>query len=222
MLTRSDRNRTALRSERLATAYLDAKEYVIAAGFAEEIDWQSEVTLEETTEAGFLREAAWVVLSSGFRESTVRRFFPRVSSAFFDWVDATAIALRIDECREAALQAFANRRKIDAIATIVIQVAEAGIECIKAQIHDRGTEFLQELPFVGPVTALHLAKNLGAPVAKPDRHLLRVTEAAGYESPQQLCLDISDWIGDSVAVVDLVLWRYATLSRDHASAISVR
>ena len=215
-------NQARLLGGLLAAAYLDAKESVIEAGCAKEIDWQSEVAFEGTTEKTFLQEAAWVVLSSGFRDSIVRRVFPGVSLAFLDWVDAATIAPRICECREAALEVFGNRRKIDAIATIIIQVARDGYDSIKAKIRDRGTAFLEELPLIGPVTALHLAKNLGVSVAKPDRHLLRVTEAAGYESPQQLCLAIAEEIGDSVAVVDVVLWRYATLHRDYLSLFSRR
>ena len=56
----------------LAVLYLTAKERVIEAGFANEIDWQEEVSLEDLDESTFLRESAWVVLSSGFRETVLR------------------------------------------------------------------------------------------------------------------------------------------------------
>jgi hypothetical protein len=56
----------------LAVLYLTAKERVIEAGFADEIDWQEEVSLEDLDESTFLRESAWVVLSSGFRETVLR------------------------------------------------------------------------------------------------------------------------------------------------------
>ena len=46
----------------LALAYMDAKELVIAAGFAEEIDWQASVQFENITEQDFLREGAWVMM----------------------------------------------------------------------------------------------------------------------------------------------------------------
>ena len=70
---------------------------------------------------------------------------------------------------------------------------------------------------VGASTAFHLAKNLGVPVVKPDRHLLRVSNAAGFESPHDLCAVIADIVGDSVSVVDLVIWRYATLKPSYSS-----
>lgn len=209
-----------LRVERLTEAYLDAKEYVISAGFGDEIDWQEDVVVEETTESVFLREAAWVILSSGFRESVVRRVFPEVSAAFRDWVDANRIAEDIGECRGQALQAFGNRRKIDAIASIILKVADEGICEIKRKIRCRGVDYIRELPFMGPVTSLHFAKNLGVPIAKPDRHLVRVTKAAGYTSTNELCAAISKFVGESIAVVDLVIWRFATLRSDYESVFA--
>jgi hypothetical protein len=63
------------------------------------------------------------------------------------------------------------------------------------------------LPYVGPVTWRHLAKNLGAPVAKTDRHLVRL--AAGRPSVDVMCDEIGRWLGEPVAVVDIVLWRWS-------------
>src|SRR5205814_249669 len=164
------------------------------------------------TESTFLREAAWVVLSSGFRESVVRRVFSGVSTAFLDWCDSASIALQIDDCRNAALKSFGNRRKIDAIADIVLRVAKEGIDRIKEKISKCGLSYLQEFPFIGPVTACHLAKNIGLPTAKPDRHLVRICRSAGYTCPNDLCRVVAEYIAEPIAVVDLVLWRFYTLT----------
>ena len=64
----------------------------------------------------------------------------------------------------------------------------------------------------GPITSVHLSKNIGLPLAKPDRHLVRLANDFGYESAEELCEQISSLVGDSVAVVDVVLWRYATIT----------
>ena len=50
--------KVAVNGMSLALFYMDAKEVVVAAGFADEIDWQEGVTLEDVTESMFLREAA--------------------------------------------------------------------------------------------------------------------------------------------------------------------
>ena len=198
--------------DRLVTLYLSAKEYVAYSGYDVEIEWQASVELGNVTETVFLQEAAWVVLSAGFRESVVRRCFRSLSRAFLDWESAEAIVTNRGDCEREALAVFGNRRKIDAITEIARRVAEEGIEHVKAEIQRKGVAYLQEFPFVGPVTSFHLAKNLGIDVVKPDRHLVRMATLSGHESPFAMCSRVASAVGDSVAVVDLVLWRYATLN----------
>ena len=74
---------------------------------------------------------------------------------------------------------------------------------------------LQALPYIGPITSYHLAKNLGVPCAKSDRHLKRLSEMLGFNCVQQFCKEVSTLSGDAIHVVDLVLWRFATLQRDY-------
>jgi hypothetical protein len=196
----------------LASDYLSTKKYLIEAGYADEIDWQASVSLDKLTESDFIREAAWVVLSSGMRETVVRRKFPALSSAFLNWVDAKMIAATIQECCQNALSAYRSPRKIGAIAQIVDRVAVEGFDSIKDRVRRYEIEFLREFPFMGPITAFHLAKNIGLPVVKADRHLCRVAKHFGYETPDRICRIISEQTGDPLPVVDLVLWRYAALS----------
>lgn len=200
-----------LEPEKLASLYLTAKETVIKAGFAAEIDWQEELSLDDLDESTFLRESAWVVLSAGFREAVLRRRFAEVSRAFLHWASADQIIAQRDTCREAAVAAFKNQRKIDAIVGIAERVICEGFSTIQQQIAGRGTAFLQELPFIGPVTACHLAKNLGVVMVKPDRHLTRMAARTGYESAERMCGTICELIGDPLSVVDIVIWRYATI-----------
>ena len=75
---------------------------------------------------------------------------------------------------------------------------------------------------MGPVTACHLAKNLGLDVVKPDRHLLRIAAVTGYQSPYEMCCDIAKVTSDKLSVIDLVIWRFATIQRqylDHFSGV---
>lgn len=196
----------------LASMYLTAKELVIDAGFSDEIDWQEDVSLDDLDEPRFLRESAWVVLSAGFRESVLRRRFNEISKAFLDWANANSIIAQRETCRANALAAFGNQRKIDAILEIVRRVACTGIDIIRWRIANQGIEFLKELPYVGPVTSCHLAKNLGVPMVKSDRHLVRIARGAGYQSADRMCRVISELVGDSLSVIDIVMWRYATIT----------
>lgn len=202
---------TPMGARDLALAYLIAKQRVIDSGYALEIDWQATRDFERLTETELLREAAWVVLSSGFRESVVRRIFPRISVAFLRWSRADEISRQIRRCKKAALAIFGHRQKIDAIATIVCRVAQEGFQGVKKRIQLNGVTYIQEWPFMGATTSLHLAKNLGLSVVKPDRHLMRVANAAGYSAPDEMCRAIASVVDDSVAVIDLVIWRYATI-----------
>lgn len=188
--------------------YVDAKRQLVDLGFAAEIKWQEHQKPTSVSEESFLREAAWVVYCSGFREATVRRYFDYLSLCFFDWSSAHDIAANGSSCISAAMNAFGNRRKHEAVVTIASRVAAAGFKSFKRELMIAPILTLQGLPFLGPVTAVHLAKNIGFDIAKPDRHLVRLKDQLGFNNVSEMCQVISTESGDPVKVVDLVLWRF--------------
>jgi len=200
------------RIQNLLDFYILAKRVVVAEGFAEEIKWQENIDFSSVGESLFLREAAWVVLSAGMRESVVRSKFSAFSAAFFNWVNASAITKNAQHCRRTAGRVFAHPRKINSIIGIASTIQDCGFDAFKRKICADGVEFLQSLPFIGPVTSYHLAKNIGLNVVKADRHMVRVSALAGYANPSDFCQMISNAVGDRLCVVDLVVWRYATLN----------
>jgi len=187
--------------------YRRARESVQAT-FGAELSWQATRELRHITESDLLRESAWVILCSGFREAIVRRYFPYLSICFCEWESAAAICHNATVCRETAMSCFKNIRKIDAIVKTAFLVHEVGFETFRDQIIHDPVSALRRLPYIGDVTGFHLAKNLGAEVAKPDRHLVRCAVSFGFEDVQVLCSMLAAETGDSVSVVDLVLWRY--------------
>jgi len=195
----------------LLVRYLRAKQAVIEAGYSLEIEWQANIAFEEVTERDFLREAAWVVLSSGMREAVVRKKFPLISNAFLEWESAGEITAQSDQCRRDALTCFAHAGKINAIISIAAHVDKHGFSSVHEAIGAKGIPYIMRFPYMGPATSFHFAKNIGLPVVKPDRHLVRMAQSLNYSSPEALCSEISDLIGDKISVVDIVLWRYATL-----------
>ena len=205
----------------LIDGYLDAKEYVTQAGYGAELDWQQHRDLSSVEERDFLRELAWVVLGCGMSERVVRARFPGVTTAFCDWRSAAAIVGRRERCREEALAVFGHAGKVESILTAASIVHEVGFERVHHQVAQRGVEYLQSFHYVGPVTSFHLAKNLGLDVAKPDRHLVRVAVSAGFATPAEMCALISSVTGDKVSVVDLVIWRFATLCKEYESVFRV-
>lgn len=204
----------------LGCAYLEAKRAVVGAGYDWEIEWQRSVRLSDVSERTFLCEAAWVILCSGMRETIIRRYFGRISDAFLRWRSALAIVQERARCRRRALEVFRNSGKIDAILTVAQRVADDSFARVKAALDEVGTEYLRTFPFLGPATSLHLAKSLGLPVAKPDRHLMRIAHLFNYPSAPALCGDIAALVDESVGVVDVVLWRYATLHPDYRQLLA--
>jgi hypothetical protein len=197
----------------LACAYLEVKEGLLNTGFSREIDWQASADIGRTTEPLFISECAGVILSSGMRETVIRKSFPSVSLAFLNWRSAKLIKAHAADCRRRALRAFGHVRKIEAIINVATFVATHGFRAVERGIATSGADFFLKFSFLGPVTSLHLAKNLGLPVVKPDRHLQRLAATMGYLSAAELCKDIASVVPDSLPVVDVVLWRGATLNR---------
>lgn len=189
--------------------YFRMKAAVIDAGGWPEIRWQAKVAEAELTEQRFLRELAWVVLSSGMSAQVVDRVFPQVTEAFLQFSSASRIVRRRAWCRSKALEVFRHEGKIDAVLTASERIASEGLGPVaEALASCDPLPTLREFPYLGPATSRHLAKNLGFPVAKPDRHLLRIAEEYGYDTVDELCADISAMVGDPVPVVDVVMWRF--------------
>lgn len=196
----------------LIDAYAAARQHVIANGFLAEIVWQQSRDIKAVTETEFLSQYSWVVLAAGFRDSVVRRKYPEILDAFLNFSSARKITRHAVTCRTAAMAAFGNKRKIDAILSTIKRVADEGFCDLKIRLARGDISYLQTFPFMGPATSYHLAKNLGMDVVKPDRHLLRITFTVGYKSPEAMCRDICVNVGERLSVIDLVLWRYATLN----------
>jgi len=199
----------------LAGRYLDAKEYLLSAGYAGEIDWQDDLDFDLLTETAFLRESAWVVLSAGIAERVVRSVFPRITEAFCNWVGASEIVENADISRANALQIFRHEGKVSSILEIAHRVHTLGFQEFRSRISREELVFLRTLPFIGDVTALHLAKNLGINVEKPDRHLCRVSSHLGFSCPMEMCTLLAEELAEKRSVVDLVIWRFATVRRDY-------
>lgn len=182
--------------------------YVQGAGLAAEVAWQRDVDFIAFTESDLLREHAWVTLCSGFRESAVRRVFDHVSLCFCDWESSESIVSSGEVCCLTAASSFANRGKLHGILSAAQQVHAVGFKKFKQSVLTDPINQLQSLPFIGPITSWHLAKNLGLDVAKPDRHLVRVSESLGFRDADHLCRELAASTGEQVKVVDLIVWRY--------------
>lgn len=199
----------------LARAYLQAKRTVLNSPYGAEIVAALK-NPSDISESEFLRELAWVILSAGIAESVIRKKFPEISECFYDWKSARQISDNSATCIANALVHFRHEGKIRAIATAALKITNAeSFESFWERIMSDPLRELRCFSYIGPVTAFHIAKNMGVKVAKPDRHLVRLARANGFESVGDFCGTIAHYLGEDVRRVDSVLWRFATIHRDY-------
>lgn len=157
-------------------------------GYGPSIDW-SETIAPPSDADSFAAEAIFVVCNSGFRNAVAVPIFERCMAA-------------LREGRSAADE-FGHEGKHAAIDRIWAE-REALFAAYK--LAPDQLEFLQQLPWIGPVTAFHLQKNLGGDHAKPDVHMERLARR-DRTTTHKLCRRLAKLTGYRVATVDSVLWR---------------
>jgi len=201
----------------LAQAYLAAKRHILESAYRTELVHVHHDPIG-VSESDFLRELAWAILSGGMAEVVIRKKFPDISRCFLDWESARQIVEQTDECISGALRYFRHEGKIKAIATAANMLCVTGsFEGFKADILQNPIGTLRSFPYIGPITAYHVAKNIGIRVAKPDRHLARLARTNGFKSVAEFCGTIAGFLGEDIRLVDSVLWRFATMHRDYAA-----
>lgn len=159
-----------------------------ARGLGPRIAW-SETILPPLSAELFAEEAIYVICNSGMNNRVASTIYTRC----------------IDALREgrAVRDVFGHPGKAAAIERIWLER-----DALFAAYQAAGdkAEQLQSLPFIGGVTALHLAKNFGVDTAKPDVHLERLARREDITT-EQLCARLAAETGYRVATIDTILWR---------------
>lgn len=159
-----------------------------AAGYGPMIEWSETVQPPQTAEE-FAGEAIYVICNSGLKNSVAAPIAVRCLAVLAIGASATTV--------------FGHPGKAAAIDTIwhhrAMLFERFGRESAKL-------DFLGELPWIGPVTRHHLAKNLGSDTAKPDVHLERLARR-DRTTTQTLCRRLARLTGYRVATIDSILWR---------------
>ena len=155
-----------------AFTYSDMRIAVERAGYAHEIEWAQTVKSPTTPEA-LWREYAWVIINSGMQNQIAERIWVKVRRAVEEGGSASDVFGHEAKC-EAIDGGWLDRR--ERFSTFLGLIGPP----------DEVVEWCGSLPWIGPITKWHLAKNLGVDCAKPDRWLERVAGAAG-EAVTDLC-----------------------------------
>jgi len=179
-----------MESSPLVQFYRKAKAVCILRGYGSEIDTVESRHFDGASPEEFLHQYVWVVLNAGMKNQVAQGIFQR----FFD-----------SKCD---LQVIRHRGKRSAIRCALREYEKWYTAMLSA---DSKPAYLETLPWIGPVTKYHLARNLGLDVAKPDRHLTRLADHFGFRDVQEMCQNVSLSTGDRVGVVDVVLWRASNL-----------
>lgn len=179
--------------------FYKAFEAVSRSDYAFEMDYVNHIEpIEKQTVDNFYLEYVWVVLNAGMKEQAARGIFDRFCQSIrdgninFDIIRHPTKKRAIEETFDHCTRHFQNLQAIH------------GEE---AQI-----EYLETMPWIGPITKYHLARNIGIDTVKPDRHLVRLAEQFGYKSPLEMCQFIQDNVYNTkIGTIDVIMWRYCNL-----------
>lgn len=203
-------------SKDILTFYNEAKQYIINKGYEYEIKAVDRRRFKEQRAEDFFRQYVYVVLNSGMQNQIAEEIYNRFWKRFtgIDNINAGHLYhIDIDWCNiDAAANEIGHPGKRKAVRECFYRYRQwFGKLCTLKSLYEK-LDFLETLPWIGPITKYHLARNLGLDVAKPDRHLQRIAEYYNFDDVQRMCEHISALTNDRVGVVDLVLWRAMNLS----------
>jgi len=192
--------------------FKEAERFCLENGFAKEIEWcDNRPTFDKMDQRNFLCEYAWVVYNSGMKNSVIEGKWVLLTDAFKLFVPHIVVAFS-KEVREKVLSIFGHKQKVDAVITVAKLIVKKGFEeRIRSLIAENTLAYLDSLPFIGPITKYHLARNLGFDYVKPDRHLVRLAKKYNM-TPFEFCDIIHQKTGRRLGTIDVILWRFCEQS----------
>lgn len=166
--------------------FMRAWDWCVENGFSEEYHLVENRRFESQTPETFFQEYVWVVLNSGMKNKVAERIYR-------------------DFMENRDLNKVGHLGKREAI-SYVMQHSDVCFRYIQ-EAKDKIFE-IDGLPWIGPITKYHLARNLGIDCAKPDRHLSRLAEKYDFKDVQEMCAYLAERTGSRIGTVDVILWRY--------------
>ena len=159
-----------------------------AAGHGDAIEW-SESVMPPVGAGEFAEQAIYVICNSGMKNAVAVPIFERCMIALRGGNSASTV--------------FGHPGK-----RVAIDLIWADRDVLFAAYRDAPDQlaFLRDLPWIGGVTAYHLAKNLGGDFAKPDVHLERLARR-DRTTTHKLCKRLARRSGYRIGTIDTILWR---------------
>jgi hypothetical protein len=160
------------------------------AGYVADSAWAERLSPPDSAEQ-FAEAAVYVICNSGMHYRVARDIFARCMAAL--------------QRKGTVRRVFGHAGKAKAIGTIWKDREKL---FAAYQDADDKVAFCQSLPWIGPVTSHHLAKDLGVDVAKPDVHLARLARR-DKTTVARMCAKLARQTGYRLATIDTILWRAA-------------
>jgi len=183
---------------RMASYYNKIKMMIIDKGYENELIWINKIP-NHVDKILFFKEYSWVVINSGMKNSVAEKIFKNF------WNNGA-----LD------FSAINHPNKNKAMKKVFERLDFYFLHFTKSK---NKLMYLKTLPHIGDITKYHLARNLGLDYAKPDRHLVRISNLLEYTNVQEFCKALSNLTNDPIGLVDLVLWRFATLYPNYLELI---
>lgn len=161
---------------------------VCDAGHAADIAWAEQLSGPADADE-FARAAIYVIINSGMSWTVAQPVYQR--------------CLRVLQTHGRVGLVFRHPGKVRAI-HFTWQHRQRLFERFREA--DDPVTYCETLPWIGPTTKWHLAKDLGADVAKPDVHLARLARR-DRTTVHRLCRRLARQTGYRIATVDTILWR---------------
>lgn len=209
-----------------ARAYFEKAHAFAREFYSAEMDHIASVDISRVIQSYFFREYIWVVHATGFSAKAVGKFMPRLLDAYGPYHELATRSL--DEAIDRVKVVCNNPQKIKAIHSTskIIRDGTKTHGWEKFRQEQLSTpELLTELPYIGPVTCYHLARNIGLlDCVKPDLHLIRLAKHWKFKDCIAMCKAMGDYhrksTGESLplGIVDLVVWYAAS----HFGTLDIR
>jgi len=177
--------------EDLMKFYIKALSVVKDMGYEDEINTVERRTFDQLTAHNFYLDYVWVIVNSGMKNQVAQGIYDRY---FQSGQNLTKIG------HPGKRKAIAQAKRKFMHWYMALKKAEDKVE------------YLQTLPWIGPITKYHLARNVGLDVVKPDRHMVRLAEYFNFNNPHELCQWLVERTNWRIGTIDVILWRYCNLT----------
>ncbi len=148
----------------------------------------------------FASEVIYVILASGFSQKTAKKKYFEIMN-YINNLNDKKIEL------SDLLTIFNNKNKMSAIMNIWKNKDMLTRDYYQLNDDKNRMKFLLKLPFIGPITQNHIARNLGINTVKPDIWIVRLSNSCGYTSYHDMFDELSKLTEYPIGYLDVILWK---------------